>query len=143
MSHRERNAWISLLATLVIGGAWVWRISTATRGALAEPGELIGLLIGAVVLAVILAIALGILTAIVTRRSEKPAPADERERLIEMKATRLSYGMVLALVMTLAFAADVGLESSLLAHGIFGCVLAGELLRHGLQLWHYRRGVGV
>jgi len=150
MSWRERSAWISLVSTCVVFGAYFWHVVELMRHetVIARPA-LVGFLVAGVVVVVInsalhvaAALALGI------------ERADERDAAIDARATRVAYT---SLVGTLFFAfATIALLGAIQAPSAEGKVLLPtfttvtqfvlfmcvgcEVLRYALLIVGYRRG---
>jgi uncharacterized membrane protein len=136
MSFREKSAWISLLSMILIYGSYFWSASYSTThsGAVRFGG-----LLGTVVLLVVVQIILTIAVAIFAPKDAK-APRDERDRLIDLRATRFAYA---ALATSVAFACFFGAFNPPIIFNtnalLFLLVLA-EMLRSGCQIVQYRRG---
>ena len=86
MSFRERSAWIALTAHALVFGAYftlLWRSWDERHGL----GLSIGLMLGAVLALIAIVTTLTALSAIAAPK-QAGAPADERERMIELKAEK-------------------------------------------------------
>jgi Na+/H+ antiporter NhaD/arsenite permease-like protein len=99
----------------------------------------IGLWVPVITLTIIVHVVFNAINAIVTKQDDVP-PADERDKLIELKATRNTHylfivGFFIAMVF-LAFSTAPFVVFNLL---IFAFV-ASELLGYASQLYYYRRG---
>jgi hypothetical protein len=137
MSFRGKSAWISLLSMLLIYGSYFW--SAVHSGP--HFGEVhFGGLLGTIILLVVVQVALSIAVAIFSPRDAK-APRDERDRLIDLRATSFAYA---ALATSVAFACFFGAFNPPIIFNtnalLFLLVLA-EILRSGCQIVQYRRGV--
>jgi hypothetical protein len=152
MSFREKRAWISLVTTFAVWAFYfVTMVARASAGRL-QSGHVPGLFAGCIVTLVCVQVALN---TIVSARSPRDArtPADERETLIELKATRLAFYtlgiavMVVATATPLAstmglrfFTADPTADALLLiCNGILLAAVAAELVRSGGQIVQFRR----
>ncbi len=102
MSFREKSAWISLLAYLGIYGFYFARVGSALMRGDADGAPFFGAFAQSVVLFV-LVIIIGTIIAAVTAPKDANAPADEREKLITLKANSGS-GRCLGLVWCLPLA---------------------------------------
>jgi len=104
-------------------------------------GRAVLILIGAqVVLAVIGQIALNIGHAVAARQDEIPEFEDERDRLIDLKATRNTFavfgiGFVLAMVML-----AIGRPPAMMLVILLVAIMAAELLGSASKLYLYQRG---
>jgi hypothetical protein len=139
MSFREKSAWISFVLILVIFGAYFWNVSGVSAGEFDyETGVRIqvGLVVAFVLLQIVLHIALAMQAP-----NEARAPRDERERLIDMRATRVAFH-----VLVVGALAVVGLMHMTRSVWVMGqhlllAIVAAQLVRFGCQIVYYRRGV--
>jgi hypothetical protein len=153
MSFREKSAWISTAATLVVWGWYFVNVFRAVAGGEPDGERLLALFVGCVVLNVVIEVVLAIAVSALAPR-QASAPADERERLIGLKATGFAYHVVVLGVLGVALAApflghaapilfpgdplaDVALVA---ANGILFAVVAAELVRSAGQIVLFRRG---
>jgi hypothetical protein len=136
MSFREKSAWISLLSMLAIYGFYFW--SAIHAGPHFGPVYLGGL-IGTVILLVIVQVGLTVAVAIFAPRDAK-APRDERDKLIDLRATRVAYA---ALATAVVFACFFGAFTPPIvfnANALLFILVMAELLRCACQILQYRRG---
>lgn len=152
MSYREKTAWMSLLTTLAVWGFYVSRLIRNFRAGDVDAGDFIGLFIGVTILLVIVQVVLAIALALLSPRAAN-APADERERLISLKATQVASVVLTVLVMTVVLASPfvAGLSPHvfpndptsgavfLMANGVLLSVAVGELMRDLGQIYFFRR----
>lgn len=135
MPFREKTAWISLVSMSVIYGVYFWSLIRSGRHADTNVGGLLGTIIALVIVQVVLTVAVAIFAP-----KEANAPADERERLIQLKATRVAYsGLATGIAFAIFFAAFTppiifGANSLLLI------LVVCEIMRSGCQIIQYRRG---
>lgn len=135
MSFREKSAWISLMSISGIYAVYFWSI---VRSRSATSFHLAGLL-GTVIALVVVQVALTIAVAIFAPKEAK-APRDERDRLIDLRATRFAYA---ALATSVAFACFfAGFNPPILfnANALLFILVVAEILRSGCQIVQYRRG---
>src|SRR5438874_4772448 len=136
MSFREKSAWISLVTLLICGGIYFYRIVQMMTGAPGRGDVLLFLsLVSAMVLIeVVLHVALAIQSP-----KEARTPRDERERLIDLKATRVAFYVLIA--GAFASIGTVHLRAGrweMMQATLFAIVLA-ELTKFGSQIVLYRR----
>src|SRR5271167_4031409 len=87
MPFREKSAWISLVSMSGIYGLYFWSVIHARpQSGHVHFGSLLGTIIALVVVQVVLTIGVAIAAP-----KEAQAPRDEREKLIDLKATRVAY----------------------------------------------------
>jgi predicted membrane protein DUF2178 len=152
MSFREKSAWASLLSTLAVWGYYFLQLGQEIAAGQVRTGDFIGLFVGCTITLVVVQVAIAILLAVHAGR-EADAPADERERAIELKASHAAYQLLVVLVVAAAlagpvvgifsrglFAADAAAGTALVmaSLAILAVVLA-ELVRSSAQIFHYRR----
>lgn len=138
MSFREKSAWIALLAHGGVFGAYFAALWQAWDPAYGQRLS-IGLLMAAMFSFVIVVTALTIVAALMNPKAAN-APADERERLIELKAERaaaytLSTGVLLSMTGLL-----LGFNGFLIANALLASLVAAELVKAGWQIAAYRAG---
>ena len=138
MSFRERRAWISLIATPLIWGAYFWKIWPDF-----QDGKLhvttFGMFVGTLVLLVIVQIVLAIVMALVAGKAVE-TPMDERERLIDLKGARVGFHMLNLLLMAVASLWLYGMSPLVMANGILAAMVVAETLRAASVVVGYRRG---
>lgn len=133
MAFREKTAWISLISIAAIYGAYF--VSIIRRQDAGHVGGLLGYVVALVVVQTALKVAVAI-----QRPRDAQAQLDERERLIELKATHLAYS---AISMALACACLFGaFEPPILfnTNALLFILVMVELMRSGCQIVQYRRG---
>ena len=136
MSFREKTAWISAILLVVLFGPYFARVVLAMAGkAHVHGGTQFAMITAFVILEVVLRAAIAIRHPRAAR-----APKDEREDLIDMRATRTAFyvllGGVLVAIFTLHFPVSVWMLSQFV---LFSAVVS-ELVRFGGQILMFRRG---
>lgn len=134
MSFRVLSAWISLVSVGLVFGAYFLRVAQVWAGHGPIPrGELLGQLIGSIVLVTILQIALTVVIAI-RRPKEAQAPADERERSVDLQATRISYFVLLIGVIAVALGMWFVVDPFMIANAALAAMVIAELSRFSSQI---------
>ena len=134
MAFREKHAWLSLLAMVVIYGAYFLSLSRAGAQAGGFHLGLLDAIIAFVVIQVVLTTALALY-----KPGEAVAPRDEREKLIDLRANRVAYA---ALATSLACACFFGAFDPPIRFGtnaLLFILVAAEVLRAACQIVQYRR----
>ena len=152
MSFREKMAWVSLLATLGVWGFYFWELLGAGGDAPLGGAAAMALFVRCVVLVVVIEVGVAVVAPAVFGR-EAEAPADEREQLVELKATRAAYVLltVLAVCLVVAapalagaapylFADPLGDAALAASNGLLLAVLLSGLLKSAWQIVGYRLG---
>lgn len=140
MAVRERTAWISFVSVaLACGGYFVFLASRMATGLSLLPGALIVSILAGVILQIVLH---GLVAArgALSGTTEPAVPADERERLIELKATRAAFYVMVTCTFLAIGTIHLGARSGVLANAVFAAIVVGELVRSGGIALGYRRG---
>ena len=135
MPFREKSAWISLLSISLIYGVYFWSVVHAGPHA----GFHFGSLLATVIALIVVQIVLHIVVAIAAPKEAK-APRDERDKLIELRATRIAYsGLATAIVCACFFGA---LDPPIVfnTNALLFILVTAELMRMSCQIIQYRRG---
>lgn len=140
MSFREKSTWISFVLLLMIAGVYSWVVVRMVNGQL-EPNRVLGIAHDVLIAFVVLQIVLHGIVVLQAPR-EARTPKDERERLIELKATRIAFFvLVLGGLASIWMYHVPGFGSRAMGHGIISALLIAWLVKLGGQIIYYRRGV--
>lgn len=135
MSFREKTAWISLLSISGIYAVYFWSVShPGARGGIHFGGLLETVVALAGVQVVLMAAA-----AIMAPKDAK-APRDERERLIDLRATRFAYAVLAWSIAGACFFGGFNPPIIFDTNVLLFILVAAEILRSGCQIIQYRRG---
>jgi len=135
MSFREKSAWISFMSLLAVGAVWMARVSGVAGGSRGNPMiEFLALL----VVLVVLEIGLHVAIAIQSPRDAR-TPRDERERLIDLKASRVAFYVLMAGAWASIGTLHLGASRFGVAHAVMGAILVSLLVRFATQIVLYRR----
>jgi len=150
MSFREKSTIGSLVLTVVIFGSYFLKVFEAFTSSSSDaiavlPGVLIGVVITVVVVEVVYQVAIAIL--------DGEEDSDERDRLVDARATRISYyvlaagcvatiGHMLISEMVGEWLADSVTRTPIFVANmlVFSFILS-EIVGFSMQLFYYRRGV--
>jgi hypothetical protein len=136
MSFREKSAWISLLSMAGIYAVYFWSLFPSMWR---PAGSAFGGLLGTVIVLVIVQTVLTIAIALSTPKDTK-APLDEREKLIELRATRFAYAVLAGSVACACFFGGFKPPIVFNANALLFMLVVAEILRSGSQIVQYRRG---
>ena len=136
-SFHEKSIWISLITISLIFGYYFVRVFMMASQDEINVVENIVLLISVIVMVIIVEVVFHIILALRAR----PQIQDERDRLIELKATRnayfvLAFGIFLPIV---CIAASV--RPFIVAHVIMFIFVLSEIAQFLSQLFYYRKGI--
>ncbi len=135
MSFREKSAWISLLSMSVIYALYFSSVFRGPRHGGFHFGGLLGTIIALTIVQVVLTVAVAILAP-----KEAKAPRDERDKLIDLKATRFAYGALAGSVACACFFGGFNPPIIFNTNALLSILVLAEILRSGCQILQYRRG---
>ena len=153
MSFQEKSILGSLCITVSLFGLYFIKVfevvtSGSSESLLSLPFALIGIVVAVVAVEIVYHVTI----ALISRRDAEAA-ADERDKLIEAKATQISYYILAAgCVTTVGHMLIAGyLGSSFIGPAIEPIIVAANMLvfsfilaesvGFGMQLYYYRRGI--
>ena len=136
MSFREKSAWISVVLIVLVFGPYFWLVGRSFAGVgHVHAGTQFALITVFIVLEIVVHIAI----AIQSPRDAR-APKDEREILIDLRATRTAFyvlfGGALFSIFTMHFRLNVWQISQMMLLSI----VVAELVKFGRQIVLFRRG---
>ena len=137
MSFREKSAWISLLLYLGVYGYYAWRLYGAVAAGQAETIAYGNLLARLVVLLIIVQSVLHAAVAI-AKPKDAMAPKDEREKLIDLKATQVAFYVASIGALGTCLAIALGAPSFYTVNGLFLAVVLAEVVRSAGQIVLFR-----
>jgi hypothetical protein len=138
MPFREKSAWISFGCLLIFGGAWLTHALGIEFFHTKDHNPMLwffGMLAGLVALEIGLHLAIAI-------QSPKDAktPKDERERLIDIKASRVAfYALLFGAFASVGTLHVPGSNKFMMAQSLMGSIIIALLMRFGTQIALYRR----
>ena len=136
MAFREKAAWVSLVSVAGIYGVYFFLVIRAGHAG-APGGHFFGLLETVIALVIV---QVGLLIAIsIVSPTDAKAPRDEREQLIDLRATRAAYS---GLATGIAFACFFGAFTPPIifnTNALLFVLVTAELLRSATQIIQYRR----
>jgi hypothetical protein len=148
MTYQEKNAITSLISTFIVFGIYYFQIFQfyqAGRFDAADANSFLGkailvLIFGGIVVTIITAIVFNILHAIATNDPKPSFVVDERDQMIELRSTRVSY-----YVMGAGFVCSMGVLA--MGHSpilVFNLIVTsfgiGATIEGVMRLIYYRRG---
>lgn len=143
MPFREKTAWVSLITTVGVWGAYFWTIGHGLlerRSLDGLPASTVGLFVGGTVLIVIVQIILAITVAVASGK-QADTPMDERERLIDLKAARAGFYVLNGAVFCTSALWMAKASPLVMANGILLSMVIAEVVNSGGKIIGYRRGV--
>jgi heme/copper-type cytochrome/quinol oxidase subunit 2 len=137
MSFREKSVWISFLIMLALFGVWAWNFGRGLTGQAAR-ADVVRLSIMLLIFAVVLEVVLHIVLAIWSPR-EARTPRDERERLIELYATRIAFRVLVGAALLTVGSAHIGARTGVLMNAMMLSVILALLVKFGSEVVLFRR----
>jgi hypothetical protein len=136
MPFREKSAWVTLIAILLVSALFLLH---APRLSHPGPWDFHALLacIGAFVV-------IEIVASLVLRLhypDDARTPIDERERLINLKATRLASGCYVVGSFLAVLTLHHGASAVMIGYFIVLAFVIAEIVKYGARIVYYRRGV--
>ena len=138
MSFREKSAWISFFCLLIFGGLYGWHVvQVEFFHARDNPMVYVG---GTFAALVALEIALHVAIAIQSPK-EARTPKDEREHLIDLRASRVAfYVLLIGTFLSIGIGMHLpGANRFLMANCMMGSIITTLLVRFGTQIVLSRR----
>tara|TARA_B100002003_G_scaffold175670_1_gene163524 strand:- start:2244 stop:2690 length:447 start_codon:yes stop_codon:yes gene_type:complete len=139
--YREKKAWISMLLLLAVSAVYSFFMVDAYNVPDPNLMYLLHLLTLALAAFIVFEVVLLFLAARLSPDDPR-GPIDERELLIELKARRLAYFVLMSLVVLITFAI-----THLSSHGdtwgignlYLGALVLAEVVRFAMQIAYFRR----
>ncbi len=138
MAFREKIAWVSFLSTVLIWGAFFVILALVPHQA--RGLAMLGPFIVATVAQAAVMIAAATIWAI-SAPKEANAPADERDRAIGLRATRMAYLTLILGVVAVIVWLHFGLHGPDMVFALAGAFILAEAVRFGATALGYRKGV--
>ena len=137
MTYKEKGIWISLVTTLLIFGYYfVKAFQMANSGGVGHKDFAIFF-----VSIIVMIIIVEIISHIILTIAHRPETEDERDQLIELKATRNAYYILVAGVWIAIGQFWFSTAPLLVIHIILFFFILGEILSDITKLVYYRRGI--
>jgi hypothetical protein len=137
MPFREKSAWISMLSMLGIYGFYFGTLVQTTVAP--QSANLAFGLVQTIVVLIVAQVALHIAVAI-HKPTEAQLPRDEREKLIDLKATRIAfYGLASGVVVACIFG-SLNPPVFFNTNSLLFILVTSEIVRSGSQIIYYRLG---
>ncbi len=140
LSYREKIIWASLISTILIFGYYFIQAFKVFTNPDIENISLLSLFLGVVIFITVIQVTL-IITLSIVNRKEAKADGDERDKLIEAKATRISHFILSAGAWTTAFGILITSSAFILINVLILFLIISEIVGFSLQLFYHRRGL--
>lgn len=140
MSHREKVAWLSLLAMGIAFGPYfvLTGLNPPPADALPNVGQIARF--GAAVAVQLTILGVGHLVLRMRWPGDARVPADERDRAIERHSMRVAYFVLIAGVIVVGIVLPFMRSGWAIVNGAVAAIIAAEVVQHGVAVRSYRRG---
>lgn len=142
MSFKEKSIWISLVTTILVFGYYFVRVLQMVSNEAVGNAEIAVFFVSIIVLVIVIQIISHILLTI----AHRPETEDERDQIIELKATRNAYYLLIAGVFASTGTFIIGIfvlpvTTFHVVHTMLIFFIIAEMVKHITELVHYRRGI--
>jgi hypothetical protein len=137
LSYREKSIWGSLITTLAVYGYYFAGVFSSSR-----PSQINRMALVQLMSAVVVIVAIEVAYHIVIAVGSRVEPKDERDILIEGRAYRNAYFLLVAyLFMLMGTMVLFGMTPFLTVNLMLFSVVMAEIVKSLTQLFFYRRGI--
>jgi hypothetical protein len=137
MSFREKSAWISFVLIVLVFGPYFWLVGRQiTGGAHVHAGTQFALIALFFVLEVVVHVAIAVRSP-----RDARAPKDEREVLIDLKATRTAFYVLFAGALLSIFTMHFRVTVLIMSQFVLFSIVVAELVKFAWQIVLFRRGL--
>jgi hypothetical protein len=139
MSFREKSAWISFVLLLAISIPFFYQFVRIESGRSSSAGSFHLFL----VLVIVFIVGEIVLHAIIAMQSPRDAraPKDERDRLIDLKATRVAFFVLMTAALLVIVMVHFPVDRLEILQALLLSVVVSELTMLGARIVYYRRAV--
>jgi hypothetical protein len=141
LSFRERVIWLFLVVNMLVYGNYFVNLWGQLQSGETAYDQLLEPLLYVLIFAAVVEVAVRVILAVGSGKEEVDAPEDERDELIDLKATKNAYFMLCFGIFTAGANLLVGYEPLLIVNLLLLFVVLSEMTKYGSELFYYRRGV--
>lgn len=135
MAWREKQAWLALSVMVVAYGAYFSMVTASEQSML----DML-LLFGGVAIAQAVVMIVGSTLLAVQAGKEARAKADERDRAIDRRGTRIAYFVLLTGMIVVGVIMPFSKQGWQITNAALLALVAAEIVRYGVVVASYRRG---
>ena len=139
MSFREKSTWISFVLLLAISIPFFYQFVRIESGSMSSEGSF-HLFLALVIVFIVGEILLHAIIAMQSPRDAR-APKDERERLIDLKATRAAFFVLMTGALLVIVMVHFPVDRLEILQALLLSVVVAELTMLGARIVYYRRAV--
>ena len=138
-SHRERAAWLHLVAMGVSYGPYFTLMALRPPTAPLPDLRTMGAFTVTVVVQVIV-LGVGHAWLALARPEEARAEADERDRAVELRSMKIAYLVLITGMILVGVVMPFSSSGWKLINSAIGAIVIAEIAHYGFVVWSYRRG---
>ena len=139
MSFREKSQWVALLAVVVVFAQYFARV-LPVHGADVAPQHVARFVAAIIALVLVQIVGQAVLAAANRRDAARGVQQDERDRLIDLRAARISLHVLGVAVFTALVTAMTVPGNFAVVHVLFGGWVLAQAVELGARIALYRRG---
>ena len=140
LSFKEKTIWTSLIITILVFSIYFIKVFSLLNEQNIDKTAIITLFIGVVVLMIIIEIVSHIILAIVYKKDVN-IEIDEREKLIDLKSTQISYYILIFGVFQSGISLMTTASPFIIANIILFFFILAEIVGDSIRLYYFKRGV--
>ncbi len=140
LSFQEKSTWVSLVTTVVVSAIYFSKVYPILKLEPGNPVGLVKLFVGMTILYILISAVLHSVLAI-HKHKEAAAGADERDKLIELKAFRNAYFALIFGLFHVGAYAFFHTSTAVIIHLALAAFVLSQIVGYITQIYHYRRGV--
>ena len=137
MSFREKSAWISFISILLVFGIYFAAVGFEMAGRLSY-SQTFSLFVQLVIVLVVLEVVSHVAVAMRAPLDAR-VPADEREKLINLRAHRVAGNTLAVGVLVAIFTLHLGADRRELAHAVLLAFAISQLVKYATEIALHRR----
>ena len=138
-SHRERAAWLHLVAISVSYGPYFTLMTLQPPAAPLPDLRTMGAFAVTVIVQVIV-LGVGHAWLALARPAEARAAADERDRAVELRSMKVAYLVLMTGMIFVGVVMPFSSSGWKLINSAIGAIVLAEIAHYGWVVWSYRRG---
>ncbi len=135
MPFREKSAWVTLTAILLVFALFVLHAPRLSQPRLAEFHTLLACIAAFVVIETIAYLVLRL-----RNPEDASTPIDEREQLIHLKAARLASRCYVVGTFLAVMTIHIGASGPVIGYLVVLAFVIAEIVKYGTRIFYYRRG---
>jgi hypothetical protein len=137
MSFREKSAWITLVSIIVVAGFYFLHVPWTLRP---EPNPRLATALLYCIVAFVVIEVVGHGIAALRAPKDARTPRDERERLIDLRATRIAAYVYVLGTFLAVLTLHHGANAIAVGNGVLMAFVFAEIVNYSTRIVYHRRG---